>query len=396
MNKGKGGDVLLDDQALSKLAEPETFGGISTAPLIERPTSTDDDEDGDEGSSDDLLSGLEDADEEPGDEEEGDEESSEEGEEEGEEEDETSAKKNMQKPGTSSKGKAAEPIIAGLNESGLKGLESAFRSVLGQEIKLPRKGDAQDLIETLAKTLATPMRPEVQEYQDALEQGMTPDQYWQQRAGQQELLGLKDDVEFMRRIYKSKFGKSEANPDGWDDTKIDSVIKKRQDSGNLEFDAEEKRIELRKQQAERQSKYSTAKQPPTAEQLAKAASQREALTSAFVDQVKTKKLYGIDLSKVGDEAKLKQVLLSYITPDETGRTKLQRTLSSNDNWFRMALLVHAGEQGLIEGAMHDAKNREKLLMLKALSKSASKGGGGQKKGVGSNAAGRLSESETFI
>lgn len=278
-----------------------------------------------------------------------------------------------------------------------KQLGGILSQVLGTEVELP--DDNLGLVKKLRETLQPKLHPEVVEYQRAIESGMEPDAYFKQRGLVNELLSVDDDGDLMTRYYRSRYGVSKANPKGWSDEKIKDTISKLDSSGQLAIQAEEFRENLRKMEADRQNRlksYESGVEADPKERQKQVEKFMSQLDAAVDDMAKDKKLYGIELGKAGSSDALKKSVRAWYQPDESGHTKLQKFMATNNAAARLALLLHIAESGALEGALHDKATQEKLFLMKKLDRKPRPAGGSPGgKGSAQNVLANLMKPEAF-
>ena len=246
---------------------------------------------------------------------------------------------------------AAEPAVP----------EETFRSVVqksleakGLKVEVPADIKPEGLADFLAPLLAPKLAPEALELQQAIASGLTVDQYYEQRSAPDRLIAMSDEDLYTTAI-KQKYGKSETNPQGWEDEKIQQYIDAKKSNGDLIMLAEDIRIKLREDKAkytkemqERAASYGTATESPVqdfndpkvVEQFTQAVSQ------ASNDIVKEGKLFGLDLGKVEDTKGLNDRIQQLLKPDpKTGKSITDSRIEGNNNYVKMALLLDLAETG---------------------------------------------------
>jgi hypothetical protein len=226
----------------------------------------------------------------------------------------------------------------------------------GLQVELPEDLTAENWYEKVAPLLQPKLDPEVYAIQDALNGGKTMEQYMQERSEPERLIKLSDE-DLYSAMLKQRYGKSDKNPEGWDDEKVARLTESKKANGSLEIEAEDIRITLREQRAKQQEELAKL-----AEQRAKGQQQvqrdlsdpkvqqefDQAVEAASKEVVKDGKLFGIDLGKVDDLSGLTQRAKKLLTPDpKTGLSPTDARLQGNNAWVKMALLMELAETGTL-------------------------------------------------
>ncbi len=260
-----------------------------------------------------------------------------------------------------------------------------------------RTGSISEMLEDLEELFNQPLHPEVARLQQHMQNGGNLENDLQGRTRNKQLLAMTDDKEFMKTIYKERFGKSDKRPNGLDDDRIVALVAKKDASGDLELEAFEEREKLTKAEAdlEKENKqYSEGGprfNPKDPEQLR---GFHDTINKSVLTAAKTLRIPGVDLSKAESIADAQRLARHYFTPDEKGLTPYDRKMMGNENLVRGMLLLHYYENGVFDKALKEESNKGKLSVMKKLSVQPRPAGGG-KSGKSGPDMGRLLAPETF-
>lgn len=209
----------------------------------------------------------------------------------------------------------------------------------------------------VASKAAPKIHPEAAALQKALDSGMTVEQYYQARNEPARLIALSDKDLYAENL-RAQYGKSEQNPDGWSEERISELVAAKEATGTLPIDAEQIRMEIRKQVAREQSVEATqpaASVPDknTSMDAATLAKFNEAV-SASVKSIATQGgFYGIETGDFGDVNNLSARAVKLLTPDpKTGQSVTEARLSSNDGYLRAAILLDMAETGQLKALLN--------------------------------------------
>lgn len=199
------------------------------------------------------------------------------------------------------------------------------------------------------------LHPEVQKFQEAVSKGVNPDEYLKALRGINEVLEMPAE-QLVRTSLKQNFGKSEKRPNGWDDEKIETTIKKMESSGFLEIEAEKIR-----------TSYETSKQNASQEMIRQAEARRneqmQHMNAARDNSIKSSldyfnKLENINGIPVSQSEKLEfsDQFRYLVTPDEKkGISPLLEMLQSDETLVKVAYFLSKGDAKIKE---HITRSKE--------------------------------------
>lgn len=244
-------------------------------------------------------------------------------------------------------------------------LQAQLRAKHGDSIEVPKEVTRENYLDYVAKISQPRLHPEALRLQQALERGAKPEEYFQNYGAIDARIRM-GDTDLMRLHIKEKFGKSEENPDGWDDEKVEAALQAKERAGSLMFDAEELRGQLRKHKAEQQAEVDSYGQPPAPPDMNDPkvyGKFKQDLTAAFNEVAKDGKLYGLDLGKAEDQAKWLTRAEELLKPDETGVSQTVKQLQSNNGILKAAILLDMAEKGLINAEITKRVEQVKNTIL---------------------------------
>lgn len=263
-------------------------------------------------------------------------------------------------------------------------LESSLTKRFGREIKVPETVTLETADEFLVGLVEQSLHPEVRRFQAALAQGKKPADYFAEINQNDRLIAMTDS-ELVSHALRSKYGRSEANPSGWDDDKIARHVKAMEATPEqMELQAEQIRDGLRKEKADREKeleKYSPRQKVDYASTEFITGFTKEA-QSAMANVVKEADgdFYGIDLSKEGAVDVLTKRAIELIKPDpKTGISQFDADLQSNDAVIKMALLWDMAKRGRLRAYVNQEKQKAKADVLDRLDLTPRTVKGGQRK-----------------
>jgi hypothetical protein len=263
-------------------------------------------------------------------------------------------------------------------------LQSSLTKRFGREVKVPETVTLETADEFLVGLVEESLHPEVRRFQAALAQGKKPADYFSEINHSDRLIAM-NDQELVAHALRSKYGRSEANPSGWDDDKITRHVKAMEATPEqMELQAEQIREGLRKEKAEREKeleRYSPRQRVDYGSAEFIAGFTKEA-QSAMENVVKEADgdFYGIDLSKDGAVSVLTKRAIELIKPNpKTGISEFDADLQSNDAVIKMALLWDMAKRGRLRAYVNQEKQKAKADILDRLDLTPRAAKGGQRK-----------------
>ena len=244
-------------------------------------------------------------------------------------------------------------------------LQAQLRAKHGDSIEVPNDVTRENYLDYVAKVSQPKLHPEALRLQQALEKGAKPEEYFQNYGALDARIRM-GDTDLMRLHIKEKFGKSEENPDGWDDEKIEAALQAKERAGTLMFDAEEQRSQRRQQKAQQQAEVDSYGQPPAPPDMNDPKvynAFKQDLTAAFNDITKDGKLYGLELGKAEDKVALLARAEELLKPDATGLSPTVKLLQSNNGILKAALLLDMAEKGQINAQITKRVEQVKNTIL---------------------------------
>lgn len=239
----------------------------------------------------------------------------------------------------------------------------------GGKIKLPEGINDDNAFEAFEDAIWGSLDPRVRQFQDAIDRGMTPDDWVKNYRSVDQLIGL-DDKSVLREKLRSEVGRSASRPEGWDDARIDAHLDRQsqKDPDDFALKAEQYRNQLRETKA-KQDKDEAAR--GAARINPKDPAYRARLEQDVVASVErvistSPRLYGLNLAAEGGKDMVAAAVKEMLMPDATGSNEMQRLLRSEDGVTRAALLLYMGKTGLIEKEMTRGKEAVKRNMVDLL------------------------------
>lgn len=231
-------------------------------------------------------------------------------------------------------------------------IKEEYESQLGEgTFKMPENLSKENEYEELLNFLERSLEPNYQDIPDEIREQIElhkegkydPTTYFSQRApSSNDILSL-PDKDFMFNVYKSKNGKSENNPEGWDDADIDEFLSKKSkiELHEMAQSTRQKIVENRTiQQAKQAEKLAKAQE----EELTKIIQEKENRAKETVNRnLKTNDFFGIVLND-SDKRQFDRDFLEMTKIDKkTGTNKLGEILSDDDMLYKVAMFVWKSE-----------------------------------------------------
>jgi hypothetical protein len=264
----------------------------------------------------------------------------------------------------------------------LKEILQAQIAKTGKVVELPDDINDDNFAEKLLELGRQGLHPEVIRLQEAIEAGQTPEQYFESFSALDRAIAL-PDKELVRRNLLATKGKSEANPDGWDEEKITKRIER---MGELELEdkAEEVRDYLKQQRNERrQSMQAGGRQAPDPSTPEFRKAFDSSFSAVFDDVMKDPDIYGLKLADPGKQKALKNRMGTVLYPDaKTRQNQFVEALQNPKEAMKMAMLWDMARSGALRLGVGknqaDTKRQvSDLLAKKRVSTSSSRAGNEQ-------------------
>jgi hypothetical protein len=249
------------------------------------------------------------------------------------------------------------------------GIIAKMKAKYGEDFELPKDTNADNFYDKVEEAIeymkAPQLHPEVIKMQKAIDAGVDANEYIQKMTDTTSVTNMNAN-DLVKLSLKQNFGKTEKRPNGWDDAKIDETIKKMDNSGLLEIEAEKirtKYVEEKEQLAERMSTEARLAQQ---EQMNQMHTERESqIKNTLGEFSKMNDVLGIQLSQ-SDKSEFAENFRYLVTPDQkTGVAPLVEMLQSNENLAKVAYLLSKGDTKVRE-ALSKAKEGGKKSFLDKL------------------------------
>ena len=202
--------------------------------------------------------------------------------------------------------------------------------------------------------------PFISQYMKAKESGISHNDFIKQKVQQQELLNL-PDRDFMSRLYQARNGKTEKNPNGWDENAISQHINKMSP-----IELSEATNQYKAELTKKFDSFEQAKKTP--EQITEA----QTLQRAEVEKVANKIITTMSKrSEIGgmphtqaDIDDFKPVFLDMVEKNpSTGRPRVQELLSDDDVLYDMLYIYHKTKNGGLKKYLSQFKEAYKAEVL---------------------------------
>ena len=184
-----------------------------------------------------------------------------------------------------------------------------------------------------------------------------PSQYFSQNSTSRDDIINLPDRDFMFAIYKSKNGKSEQNPEGWEDGDIEEFLSKKS------------KIELHEMAQETRGKVQTLRQQQKEQHVQKLQKQQEEQLEQVITQkinraketvnrhAKTNDFFGIEFTPE-EKKEFDRDFLELVKIDKkTGTNKLGEMLSDDNTLYKISGLLWKGEN--LKGYITELKEKTK-------------------------------------
>ena len=258
-------------------------------------------------------------------------------------------------------------------------LQAKLRERYGADIEVPETITEDNYIEFVQQAALSNLHPEARRLQAAIEAGQNPEEFFRSYGNIEARLKM-SDTDLMRMAYKEQYGKSEENPDGWDDDQLEVALKKSDDNGRLMIEAQEYRKQLRMNLAKRKEEGASYGQPKRKDfSDPKVQTEfKELVRKGVSPLLKEKTLYGLDIGKPEVRNQLTERVEYLLRPDpNTGISPTVKLLQSNDGLIRAAILLDMAEKGAISATVQRRVEQVKKKYLDELDVNPPKGSGGQ-------------------
>lgn len=210
-----------------------------------------------------------------------------------------------------------------------------------------------------AKVEQTQLHPEVEKFNRAVSSGVDPNEYIRNYNQSLQVESM-DPQDLVRLSLKQSFGKSEQRPNGWDDAKIDSTIKKMDSSGILEIEAEKIKTTYQYERETLSENMSNQRKAFESNEAVRINGERETqINESLAYFNKLNDISGLPLTQSEKESFIVD-FKHMITPDpNTGMAPLMESLQSNENLVKVAWLLSKSDSKIREAltlAKENAKN----------------------------------------
>jgi len=202
------------------------------------------------------------------------------------------------------------------------------------------------------------LHPEVEKFQKAIESGIKPEDFYKTMKGYAEIEEMQS-YDIVKTSLKQNFGKSESRPNGWDDDKIESTIKKMDQSGLLDIEAEKIRTEYQERKLRAADEMIKQKNFERQQHYVEMAKVRdESIKSALGYFNNLENINGLPISQ-SEKSEFAEQFRYLVTPNEQkGLSPLLEMLQSDETLVKVAYFLSKG----------DAKIREQITRSKEFAK----------------------------
>jgi hypothetical protein len=209
-----------------------------------------------------------------------------------------------------------------------------------------------------SKDKASNLHPEVEKFQKAMEAGIDPNEFYRTMKGFQEVEDM-DSYDLVRNSLTSNFGKSDRRPNGWDDDKIESTIKKMDQSGLLDVEAERIKTDYQDKKLLAADQMIEQQNSLREKQGFEMDKQRDSSIKNAVSYFnKLENINGLPISQ-SEKSEFVEQFKYLVTPNEKkGMSPLLEMLQSDETLVKVAYFLSKG----------DAKIREQLTRSKEYAK----------------------------
>lgn len=276
-------------------------------------------------------------------------------------------------------------------------LEASLSTRYGREIKLPEGTTKENLAERIEAMFTPKLHPDLIRAQRDIDNGVPPAQALAKLGDADRLLNL-SEADLMREHYRSKYGKTDQRPNGWDEAKIESVVKSHNE-GELALKAQEVRDAIQQEKAAHEAEsaqFSGAKAQYRDPQWR--AGYEKSLEKTFDEVVGTdNRLYGLDLSKAGAKDILLRTVKESLMPDQnSGLGGLAKRLQADPKlMIRLALLEAMANKGLINKQLVQRAEQGKGTVMDLLDTTPPAGRSSQEGQAGAVDLDALAAPQTF-
>lgn len=247
-------------------------------------------------------------------------------------------------------------------------IRDGFKSKFGDEFDLPEDFSDENWVEKVIDIVNTKspsqkeLHPIAKQIQEAAEKGLDIEEIFANVAATKAGIQNATDEDLVMHELASTLGKSEKRPNGWDETKIKSVIDNMKRSGVLEVEAE--KIRAQAEERSRQVLETTIKEKEI---------QRERITierqKAIDNKISTvmdtfnkwDDIYGLKLGQA-EKSQFAKEFPDLVKPDpKTGLTWIEQQLSNDETLAKVTYFLKYGDS--FKGAITRASEagKEKIL-----------------------------------
>jgi hypothetical protein len=254
----------------------------------------------------------------------------------------------------------------GITTAESKALIERLANKYGENFQLPEDVNEENLFEHVENAIRpkNDLHPEVLKIDAALKSGANFETVVK---GYNQLTDIKSlpNKELVTGSLKSSYGKSEKNPNGWDDAKIADMVGKMEATGMMDIEAEKIRHNIDQQQTNYLSEIKNRQETDRATNLQQMNVERESeIRNTLTTFSKMNDIFGIPLTQ-SEKAEFAEDLKYLVTPDDSGAAPVLQWLQSNDNLAKVAFLMKKGDAKVKE-ALLNAKNGVKNKFINKL------------------------------
>lgn len=242
-----------------------------------------------------------------------------------------------------------------------------------------RKALLDFLAQNLEQSSALPddIPAELKEQFELHKQGKyDPHTYFQSKSPSEDVLNL-PNKDFLRAMYKAKYGKSEANPEGYDDTEVEKFL---EGKSKIELDemAQAHKAQVKTSREQRQIQQQQAQQKKLEEQFEATRQQTLTIAKDVVNRHKqVNDYFGIELTSEEKAEYDSKVFPDMVALDkETKSSTLSKILQDDDLLYKLGAIVW--KRDALKGYISDQKEKVKEETENKLDPKLDSGGGAVK------------------
>lgn len=222
------------------------------------------------------------------------------------------------------------------------------------DFQIPEGLNEENYLETLQEVLQPQLHPEVAKIQKAINEGIDFNQAITHYNSMNDVASM-SDRDLLQNNLKQTFK-------DWDESKINEVLNKMENSGTLEIEAGKLRNSIKEQQQTALDTMSKEAQAQREADLKQIGEQRTKAINESLEFInKADNVYGLPLSQA-EKAEFGEYFSKLVTPDSTGTAPMFQMLQSNETLVKVAAMLWKGD-AKIRAALTEAKESGKNAVL---------------------------------